>query len=160
MIVIEWIRTIYRRLKFWHYTTTPAFKDYGRKIHELEAHSRKLRMDADNLKIRNASIPEVIITESAPPEIPVFSPPTFRRTADTMVKRRRDIQGGAENELYELGDRFDALCNRFDVQFANGDMKAARTTFKALEEIDNKLHHKDKRRVLSQIKAKLKYITN
>ena len=71
-----------------------------------------------------------------------------------MVEIRRACQGG-KSGLYILGDRFDALCNRFEMQIEAHDLKAASTTLKAMEEIEAELRCKDKNRYLIELKNKL-----
>ena len=155
MTIRDLFYSIDRRIRFWYYTTTPAFKDYSRKIKELEAHSVQLRSEAGRLSTNNASIPEMNVTEPEDLSIQQFTPPKRKWDTQTMVTARREYQGGAENGDYMLGDRFDALCNRLDSQLKNGDKKAEQTTLKALEEIESRLHHKDKKDVISRIKKNI-----
>ena len=155
MTIRDLFYSIDRRIRFWYYTTTPAFKDYSRKIKELEAHSARLRSEAGSLRTNNASIPEMNVTEPEDLSIQPFSLPKMKWDTRTMVTARREYQGGAENGDYTLGDRFDALCNRLDNQLKDGDKKAALTTLMALEEIESRLHHKDKKEVISRIKKNI-----
>lgn len=151
MTIRDLFNSIGRRIRFWYYTTTPAFKDYSMKIQELDAHSMRLRSEAGKLNVGNASIPDMNIAEPEELSIQQFSPPEKKWNTKTMVMTRREYQGGAENGNYELGDRFDVLCNHLDDQMRNGDRKAALTTLMALKEIDSRLHHKDKREIVSKL---------
>ena len=155
MTIRDLFYSIDRRIRFWYYTTTPAFKDYSRKIKELEAHSAQLRSEAVSLSTNNASIPEMNVTQPEDLSIQPFSPPKKKWDTRTMVTARREYQGGTENGDYTLGDRFDALCNRLDYKLKDGDKKAALTTLMALEEIESRLHHKDKREIISKMKKHL-----
>lgn len=143
-------------IRFWFYRCTQEFKDYSGKIQKLNEHTKQLRIEAKMISFQKACLPTVIATNTSDPNnnVRVFSWNSINTQSPTMVEIRRACQGG-KSGLYILGDRFDALCNRFEMQIDANDLKAASTTLKAMEEIEAELRCKDKSRLLIKLKNKL-----
>lgn len=148
--------SIQRMIRFWFYRCTQEFKDNSEKIQKLNEHTKQLRIEAKTISFKEACLPTVIATNTNDPNnnVNVFSWNSIKSNSPTMVEIRRTFQGGRSG-LYILGDRFDALCNKFEMQVEAHDLKAASTTLKALEEIDAELRCKDKNRYLIKLKNKL-----
>lgn len=148
--------SIQRMFRFWFYRCTQEFKDYSGKIQILNEHTKQLRIEANTISFKEACLPTVIATNTSDPNnnVRVFSWNSINTKSPTMVEIRRACQGG-KSGLYILGDRFDALCNRFEMQIEAHDLKAASTTLKAMEEIEAELRCKDKNRYLIELKNKL-----
>ncbi len=155
MILTDILHMIERRFLFWKYRYTPEFKDYAKKIAEIENNMRRLRNERDAIRFQPPCLPKVKVAVDCNGTVKKFTRCPQDDSSNSMVKIRRVLQGGGLETKCELGDRFDALCNRLEMQLDVGERIAARTTYKAIKEINAELRNKSKSIYLAKLQEKL-----